>query len=77
MLIHRIQSVNPLYDLRLSVLFQNDVEKKYDIHNLYSALSGIYQADIKKIERRLANPSLPALKRLAEGMGAKLKFEFI
>lgn len=33
---HKIQSVKPLNDLRLSVLFQNGVEKEYDIHNLYS-----------------------------------------
>lgn len=35
---HKIQSVKPLNDLRLSVLFQNGVEKEYDIHNLYSVL---------------------------------------
>lgn len=151
---HRIQSVKPLNDLRVSVLFQNGVEKEYDIHNLYSVfpqfkefemnsdlfnqvqvdvggygiswndnldldaediwddgievcihdmdvafllaeslmkmrdkagmtqkqlaeVTGIYQADISKIERGLANPSLSTLKRLAEGMGAKLKFEFV
>lgn len=151
---HRIQSVKPLNDLKLSVIFQNGVEKEYDIHNLYSVfpqykefetnsdlfhqvqvdvggygiswnddldldaediwedgieicthdvdvafllaeslmkmrdkagmtqkqlseVTGIYQADISKIERGLANPSLSTLKRLAEGMGAKLKFEFV
>lgn len=151
---HRIQTVKPLSDLRLSVLFQNGVEKEYDIHNLYSVFpqfkefeinsdlfeqvqvdcggyglswndnldldaediwdngieicihdidvvfllaeslmkmrdkagmtqkqlaeaTGIYQADISKIERGLANPSLFTLKRLADGMGAKLKLEFI
>lgn len=151
---HRIQTVKPLSDLRLSVLFQNGVEKEYDIHNLYSVFpqfkefeinsdlfeqvqadcggyglswndnldldaediwengieicihdidvvfllaeslmkmrdkagmtqkqlaeaTGIYQADISKIERGLANPSLSTLKRLADGMGAKLKLEFI
>lgn len=151
---HRIQSVKPLNDLRLSVLFQNGVEKEYNIQNLYSVLpqfkefetntdlfnqvqvdaggygiswddrldldaediwdggieicihdvdvafllaeslmkmrdevgmtqkqlaevTGIYQADISKIERGLANPSLFTLKRLADGMGAKLKLEFV
>lgn len=151
---HRIQTVKPLKDLRLSVLFQNGVEKEYDIHNLYSVFpqfkqfetnndlfeqvqvdcggyglswndnldldaediwdngievcihdvdvvfllaeslmkmrdkagmtqkqlaeaTGIYQADISKIERGLANPSLSTLKRLADGMGAKLKLEFV
>lgn len=38
--------------------------------------TGIYQADISKIERGLANPSLSTLKRLADGMGLKLKIEF-
>lgn len=38
--------------------------------------TGIYQADISKIERGLANPSLSTLKRLADGMGLKLSIEF-
>ena len=42
-----------------------------------SESTGIYQADISKIERGLANPSLSTLKRLADGMGLKLKIEFI
>ena len=41
-----------------------------------SELTGIYQADISKIERGLANPSLSTLKRLADGMGLKLRIEF-
>lgn len=39
--------------------------------------TGIYQADISKIERGIANPSLNTLKRLAEGMDMTLKLEFI
>jgi len=38
--------------------------------------TGIYQSDISKIERGLANPSLSTLKRLADGMGLKLKIDF-
>ncbi len=41
-----------------------------------SESTGIYQADISKIERGLANPSLSTLKRLADGMGLKLRIEF-
>lgn len=41
-----------------------------------SEITGIYQADISKIERGLANPSLSTLKRLADGMGLKLRIEF-
>lgn len=37
----------------------------------------IYQADISKIERGLANPSVQTLKRLADGMGMKVKIEFV
>ena len=39
--------------------------------------TGIYQADISKIERGLSNPSLLTLKRLADGLGMKLNIEFI
>lgn len=38
--------------------------------------TGIYQSDISKIERGLANPSLSTLKRLANGMGMALNIEF-
>lgn len=41
-----------------------------------SESTGIYQADISKIERGLANPSLSTLKRLADGMGLTLKIDF-
>ncbi len=41
-----------------------------------SESTGIYQADISKIERGLANPSLSTLKRLADGMGLKLRIDF-
>lgn len=39
-------------------------------------ITGIYQADISKIERGLANPSLLTLKRLADGLGMTLSIEF-
>lgn len=39
--------------------------------------TGINQANISKIERGIANPSLATLKRLATGMGMQLKIEFI
>lgn len=38
--------------------------------------TGIYQADISKIERGIANPSLATLKRLADGMGMELQLTF-
>lgn len=151
---HKIRSVRPLENSIIVVVFQNGIEKTYDMRNLYpvfpqfvafendkelfnrvqidaggygiswndnldldaediwedgietgnkyeidieaalaenlvkarnivgmtqkqlSESTGIYQADISKIERGLANPSLSTLKRLAEGMGLKLKIEF-
>ncbi len=38
--------------------------------------TGINQADISKLERGNANPSLHTLQRLAAGMGMRLKLEF-
>ena len=39
--------------------------------------TGISQGDISKIETGEANPSLNTLKRLAFGMGMKIKLEFL
>lgn len=41
-----------------------------------SKSTGIHQADISKIERGLANPSLSTLKRLARGMNMELHLTF-
>ena len=38
---------------------------------------GIAQADISKLERGNANPSLRTLQRLAAGMGMNVKIEFV
>lgn len=42
-----------------------------------SERTGIAQGDISKLERGNANPSLRTLQRLAEGMGMKLRLEFL
>ena len=39
--------------------------------------TGINQADISRLENGTANPSLRTLKRLAAGLGMKLKIEFV
>ena len=39
--------------------------------------TGIAQADISKLERGNANPSLRTLQRLAAGMGMNVKIEFV
>ena len=40
-------------------------------------ITGIYQADISRIERGLANPSVRTLQRLAQGLGMEISVEFI
>lgn len=63
----------------LSLLAENLIQARAIVGMTQKQLSestGIYQADISKIERGLANPSLTTLKRLAEGMGLKLRIEF-
>ena len=42
-----------------------------------SQRTGIAQSDISKLENGNANPSVRTLQRLAEGMGKKLKIEFV
>ena len=42
-----------------------------------SERTGIAQADISKLENGNANPSLKTLKRLAKGLGMRLKVEFM
>ena len=42
-----------------------------------SEKTGISQADISKFENGNGNPSLRTLRRLADGMGMKIKIEFI
>ena len=39
--------------------------------------TGINQANISRLENGTGNPSLQILKRLAAGMGMKLKLEFV
>lgn len=152
---HRIISVKPMDNMILSVVFQNGIEKTYDISSLYDMFPqfrilekdkylfeevkvdvggygiswndeldidsnsiweegtetgvrqemdvmhlladslirsremvgltqkqlsykvGIYQADISKIERGIANPSVSTLKRLADGLDVELRIEFV
>lgn len=42
-----------------------------------SERTGIAQADISKLERGNANPSLRTLQRLAAGMGMNIRIEFV
>lgn len=56
-----------LYARKASGLTQKDLAER----------TGIAQADISKLENGNANPSLRTLQRLADGMGMKLKLEFV
>lgn len=40
-------------------------------------LSGVDQADISRIERGIANPSVSTLERIAEAVGGKLKISIV
>ncbi len=40
-------------------------------------ITGISQADISRIENGNSNPSLSTLKKLADGLGKRLKIEFV
>ena len=40
-------------------------------------VTGIAQADISRFENGTGNPSLRTLKRLADGLGMRLKVEFV
>ncbi len=40
-------------------------------------VTGIAQGDISKLERGSGNPSVRTLRRLAAGMGKRLKIEFV
>lgn len=42
-----------------------------------SERTGITQADISRIENGTRNPSLAMVKRLADGLGMRLKIEFL
>ena len=42
-----------------------------------SELTGINQADINKIGKGIANPSIKTIQRLADGLNMNIKIEFI
>lgn len=60
--------IQAMIDARLS---QDITQKKL------SEITGITQADISRIENGTRNPSLNVLKKLAAGLGMRLKIEFV
>ena len=69
------EALQPEYDLIQALIdartSQNITQKEL------SALTGITQADISRIENGTRNPSLGMVKRIATGLGMQLKLEFI
>lgn len=60
--------IRAMVDMRIK---QNLTQKEL------ASRTGIDQADISKLENGTKNPSLKLLKKLAAGMGMKLKIEFV
>lgn len=55
-----------------------DARKKQNItQKELSKRTGITQADISRIENGTRNPSLDMIKRLARGLGMRLRIEFV
>lgn len=68
-------NLEPEYDI-INAMIKARKEKGLTQKQL-SELTGITQADISRIENGSRNPSLEMIKRLATGMGMRLKLEFI
>lgn len=69
------ESANPI--LELAAKFTKARDMAGLTQKQLSENVGIYQSDISKIERGIGNPSITTLQRLADGMGMKLKIEFV
>ena len=68
---------NALEDEYIIIQAMIDARKKSGLtQKELAARTGIAQADISRLENGNANPSLRTLRRLAAGMGMKVKLEF-
>ena len=68
-------ALQPEYDLIQAMI---DARVKQDItQKELSKKTGITQADISRIENGTRNPSLAMIKRLAKGLGMRIKLEYI
>ena len=65
--------INRLIAYKLSVAREQSKLTQKEL----SEKTGIYQADISKLERGVGNPSVLTLQRLADGMGMDLHIEFV
>ena len=69
------EALEPEYQLIRAVLEAR--EQKGVSQQELSEITGINQADISRIENGNANPSLRTMKRLASGLGMKIRLEFV
>ena len=68
-------ALEPEFDIIRALI---DARKKQRLtQEELSKRTGITQADISRIENGTRNPSLDMIKRLAKGMGMRLRLEFI
>lgn len=70
-----MDALEPEYQI-IKAMLDSRAEKSLTQKQL-ADVTGIPQADISRLENGNANPSLKTLQRLADGMGMKLKLEFI
>ena len=69
------EALQPEYDIIQAMI---DARNKEGLtQKELSERTGITQADISRIENGTRNPSLGMVKRLANGLGMRLKIEFI
>ena len=69
------EALQPEYDIIQAMI---DARNKEGLtQKELSERTGITQADISRIENGTRNPSLEMVKRLANGLGMRLKIEFI
>ena len=69
------EALQPEYDIIQAMI---DARKSQNMTQKdLSAATGITQADISRIENGTRNPSLEMVKKLAAGMGMRLKLEFV
>lgn len=69
------EALEPEYNLIQALI---DARKSQNLtQKQLSELTGVDQADISKMETGISNPTLRMLQRLANGMGMRVKLEFV
>ncbi len=69
------EALEPEYQLIREIIKAR--EEQSISQQMLANLTGIDRADISKIENGNANPSLRTMKRLATGLGKKLRIELV